>query len=164
MVLQENPLKVLFCCTGIGVFNRGIESFFRDAYDGLRTAENLDSMLLKGGNIHERNPVRFDASSQSKEKVIYCCKRTSFIARTFGRLTGRSPYAVEQWSSFPFVVKEIRSFRPHVVFTSEANLMFLLRRHRRWIGAPFKVLYSMVGPVIRRLIATILYIRSLRTI
>jgi len=38
--------RVLFSCTGIGVENRGIESFFREAYDGLK---NLINHLVEGG-------------------------------------------------------------------------------------------------------------------
>jgi glycosyltransferase involved in cell wall biosynthesis len=54
---------------------------------------------------------------------------------------------IEQWSSFPSVVAQIREFRPHVVFYSDANLGFLLFRLRRWIGVPYRLLFSNGGPV-----------------
>ena len=34
---QSDPWKVprvLFCCSGVGILNRGIETFFREAVDG----------------------------------------------------------------------------------------------------------------------------------
>ena len=33
--MARAPLRVLFCCTGVGILNRGIESFFREAFDNL---------------------------------------------------------------------------------------------------------------------------------
>jgi 1,2-diacylglycerol 3-alpha-glucosyltransferase len=138
------PVRVLFCCTGVGIFNRGIESFFREAFDGLKDTPGLDARLVKGASDNSELGTR---NSELAERVGWCLKRTGRIAPLIGKLTGRSSYAVEQWSSLPGVVREIRRFRPQVVFTSEANLMFLLRRFRRQIGVPFRVLYSNGGPV-----------------
>lgn len=127
--------RVLFTCTGVGIFNRGIETFFREAFDGLQGIENCETRLLKGRGINSE-----------KEKRGWCLPRTGVVAPLIGRGTGRSAYAVEQWTSLFSVVQEIRRFRPHLVFTSEANLMFLLRRFRRQIGVPFRVLFSNGGP------------------
>jgi glycosyltransferase involved in cell wall biosynthesis len=123
----------------VGILNRGIESFFREAFDGLKNISGLDVRLIKGAS---------DGSNcDFQERIVWCLKRTGKLALLIGRLTGRTGYAVEQWSSFPGVIREIRRFRPNVVFTSEANLMFLLRRFRRQIGVQFRVLYSNGGPV-----------------
>jgi glycosyltransferase involved in cell wall biosynthesis len=127
--------RVLFTCTGVGIFNRGIETFFREAFDGLQGIENCETRLLKGRGINSE-----------KERSAWCLPRTGVMAPLIGRGTGRSAYAVEQWTSLFSVVQEIRRFRPHLVFTSEANLMFLLRRFRRQIGVPFRVLFSNGGP------------------
>ena len=43
------PVRVLFICSGIGIMNRGIESFFQEAFHGLRNLEGLEALLLKGG-------------------------------------------------------------------------------------------------------------------
>ena len=42
------PLKIFFSCSGVGILNRGIESFFREAFDGLRGTDGLDITLYKG--------------------------------------------------------------------------------------------------------------------
>ena len=129
------PVRILYSCTGIGVENRGIESFFREAFDNLHDLPGTEARLLMGrGVAHE------------KEHIASCLHRGTTTAKLLGRLTGRSSYAVEQWTSFPSIVREIRRFRPDVVFTSEANLGFLLRRFRTQIGVPFQWLYSNGGP------------------
>ncbi len=132
------PVRVLYCCTGVGILNRGIETFFRDAFDGLKDAEGTEVMLVKGA------PDR--PTADPREKIVPCLKRTGPLAALIGKITGRSAYTVEQWSSLPAVIREIQDFRPQVVFTSEANLMFLLRRLRGVIGVPFQMLYSNGGP------------------
>ena len=30
--MASAPLRVLFCCTGVGILNRGIEPFFRSDF------------------------------------------------------------------------------------------------------------------------------------
>jgi glycosyltransferase involved in cell wall biosynthesis len=133
--MKEN-LRVLFSCTGIGVMNRGIESFFREAFDGLKDLEGVEAKLITGGPFNQQN-----------EKKVLRLSRFSPAARVIGRLTGRSSYAIEQISSFPAIVREIKKFRPDVIFSSEANLFFLLNRFRSFIGVPYKLLYSNGGPV-----------------
>lgn len=133
--MTHSPVRVLFSCSGVGYINRGIESFFREAFDGLKNTAGLEARLICGGG-----------SPSDNEQRVPMLKRTGFIAQSIGQLTGRSAYAVEQWSSFPAIVREIRRFRPNVVFTSEANLLFLLRRFRRLIGVDFRLLFSNGGP------------------
>jgi hypothetical protein len=41
----------LFSCTGTGRVNRGIESFFREAFDNLRTTAGLHLRFLKGAGM-----------------------------------------------------------------------------------------------------------------
>ena len=132
---QRRPTRVLFSCSSVGITHRGIESFFRESFDHLKGTPGLNAKLLKGGG-----------APAVDETVVKCLPKTGRLARMIGIATGRSSYAVEQWSSFPSVAREIRRFRPHVVFTSDANLSFLLRRFRRQIGAPFRVLFSNGGP------------------
>jgi glycosyltransferase involved in cell wall biosynthesis len=133
--MARPPLRVLFCCTGVGLFNRGIESFFREAFDHLHAIPGLEARLLKGGG-----------PPSEQERVVRCIPRTSALAAAIGRLARRDAYAAEQWSSFLPVVRQIRQFRPEVVFYSDANLGFLLYRFRRWIGVPYRLLFSNGGP------------------
>jgi glycosyltransferase involved in cell wall biosynthesis len=133
--LKKSISRVLFICSGIGITNRGIESFFREAFNGLRSLPDLSINLLKGTGT--------DAPG---ERVIWNIPQTSRLARFVGRLTGRSAYAVQQWSTFFPIAKFIQKYRPHVVFYSDANLGFLLYRFRKQIGVPFRLLFSNGGP------------------
>lgn len=133
---MERNLRILFCCTGVGVFNRGIESFFRDSFDGLKDAmPGMEVCLLKGAG-----------EADAREKRVWCLPRTGAPARLVGCLIRRNAYVAEQLSSFPFVAREIRRWKPDVIFYSDANLGFQLYRWRRQIGVPFKLLFSNGGP------------------
>jgi 1,2-diacylglycerol 3-alpha-glucosyltransferase len=133
--MASAPLRVLFCCTGVGILNRGIESFFREAFDHLHAAPGLEARLVKGGGP----PSEF-------ERAVPCIPRTSRLAAAIGTAVRRNAYVAEQWSSFLPVVRQIRQFRPGVVFYSDANLGFLLYWFRRWIGVPYRLLFSNGGP------------------
>jgi glycosyltransferase involved in cell wall biosynthesis len=134
---MEHNVRVLFCCTGVGIFNRGIESFFRDSFDGLKGAmPGMEVRLLKG-----------TGEPAALEKRVWCLPRTGIPARVLGGLIRRNAYVAEQLSSFPFVAREIRQWKPDVIFYSDANLGFQLYRWRQQIGVPFKLLFSNGGPV-----------------
>lgn len=129
------PTRVLFSCTGVGIFNRGIETFFREAFDGLRGLDGVETMLLKGAG-----------AATADERVAWTLPRTGRVAPLVGRLARRNGYVVEQWSSLASAVRTIRQWRPQVVFYSDANLGMLLYRFRRRIGVPFRLLFSNGGP------------------
>jgi 1,2-diacylglycerol 3-alpha-glucosyltransferase len=131
----SQSVKVLFSCSGVGIFNRGIETFFREAFDGLKGADGLDARLIKGAG-----------DPKEDEWVVSTLPRTGFLAPMLGKLTRRNGYVVEQWSSFPGLVRRIRRFRPHVVFYSDSNLGFLLYWFRQQIGVPYRLLFSNGGP------------------
>ena len=136
MTETQSPVRVLFCCTGVGIFNRGIESFFREAFDGLKNSPGLDAWLLKGAG-----------EPKEREIPVWCLPRTGRPAQWLGRLFNRSAYAAEQWSSFFPVVRQIRRLRPQVILYSDANLGFQLFFRRKWIGVPYRLLFSNGGPV-----------------
>jgi glycosyltransferase involved in cell wall biosynthesis len=132
---QRGSTRVLFSCTGVGVFNRGIESFFREAFDGIKATPGLEVWLVKGSG-----------ETRESEFPVPCLPRTGKLARLVGHVIGRNAYVAEQLTSFPFVVERIRHLRPDVVFYSDSNLGFQLFRWRRMIGVPFRLLFSNGGP------------------
>lgn len=137
MTIGKKPIRVLFCCTGVGIFNRGIESFFRESFDGLKDAmPGVECRLIKGAG-----------PSSDRERAVWCLPRTGKIAEFLGRLIRRNAYVVEQLSSFPAVVLQIRKSQPDVIFYSDSNLGFQLYRWRKWIGVPYKLLFSNGGPI-----------------
>jgi glycosyltransferase involved in cell wall biosynthesis len=115
--------------------NRGIESFFYEAFHGLKGLQDVNILLVKGYG-----------DPKSDERVAWNLPRTSRIAHTLGRIARRNACVVEQWSTFLPVARQIRRFQPHVVFYSENNLGFLLYRFRKWIDVPFRLLFSNGGP------------------
>jgi 1,2-diacylglycerol 3-alpha-glucosyltransferase len=130
------PLKIFFSCSGVGILNRGIETFFREAFDGLRGIEDLEIILYKGAGEPRPN-----------ERVLWNVPRTGRRAALLGRLIRRNSYVAEQLSTFPGMVREIRRYRPDIIFYSDSNLGFQLFRWRQQIGVPFRLLFSNGGPV-----------------
>jgi glycosyltransferase involved in cell wall biosynthesis len=129
------PLKIFFSCSGVGIIDRGIETFFREAFDGLRGTDGLDTTLYKGAGEEKQN-----------ERVLWNVPRTGRVARLLGKVVRRSPYTVEQLLTFPSMVRAIRKHRPDIIFYSDSNLAFQLFRWRKQIGIPFRLLFSNGGP------------------
>ncbi len=132
---MQRPLKVFFSCSGVGIIDRGIETFFREAFDGLRNTEDLDITLYKGAGVEKPD-----------EHVLWNVPRTGRIARFLGACIRRNAYVAEQLSSFPSMVRGIRKHQPDVIFYSDSNLGFQLFRWRAQIGVPFQLLFSNGGP------------------
>jgi 1,2-diacylglycerol 3-alpha-glucosyltransferase len=130
------PLKIFFSCSGVGIIDRGIETFFREAFDGLRGTNGLDITLFKGAG--EKKP---------DEHVLWNVPRTGLAAKLLGRCIGRNSYVAEQLSTFPSMARAIRRHRPDIIFYSDSNLGFQLFRWRKQIGVPFRLLFSNGGPV-----------------
>jgi 1,2-diacylglycerol 3-alpha-glucosyltransferase len=128
-------VKILFSCSGVGVVDRGIETFFREAFDGLRGTEGLDITLYKGAGGEKRD-----------EHVLWNVPRTGRAARFLGAAIRRDSYVAEQLSTFPSMVRAIRKHRPDIIFYSDSNLGFQLFRWRKQIGTPFRLLFSNGGP------------------
>ncbi len=132
---MNDSVRVLFSCSGVGNFNRGIESFFREVFEGLRNTDKIEARLIKGGG-----------DTKDDEWVVSTLPRTGYLGPMLGKIARRNGYVIEQWSSFPGVVRRIRRFQPQIVFYSDANLGFLLHRFRRQIGVPYRLLFSNGGP------------------
>jgi len=132
---MELPLKIFFSCSGVGILDRGIETFFREAFDGLRRTDGLDITLYKGAG-----------EEKGDEHVLWNFPRTGRLARFLSAIIRRDSYVAEQLSSFPSMVLAIRKHRPDIIFYSDSNLGFQLFRWRKQIGVPFRLLFSNGGP------------------
>ena len=133
--MARAPLRVLFCCTGVGILNRGIESFFREAFDHLHAVPGLRARLVKGGG-----------PPSELERVVRCIPRTSWLAAAIGGSLAATPMSSSSGRRSCRSCVRSGEFRPEVVFYSDANLGFLLYWFRRWIGVPFRLLFSNGGP------------------
>lgn len=130
-----NKLRVYIVCTGVGIINRGIETFARECFDGLKNIEELDITLFKGAGEEKPN-----------EKVLWNISRESNLANFLGKTLNRNGYVIEQLSSFLPFVQEIRKGKPDLIFYSDSNLGFQLYRWRQQIGVPYKLLFSNGAP------------------
>jgi len=129
------PLRIFFSCSGVGIIDRGIEVFFREAFDALRGTEGLDITLFKGAG-----------EEKSNEYVLWKVPRTGRAARFLGAAIRRNSYVAEQLSTFPSMMRAVRRHRPDIIFYSDSNLGFQLFRWRKQIGVPFRLLFSNGGP------------------
>lgn len=128
--------RVLMLCTGVGRLGRGIETFFADAFAGLKNDPGLDLTLVIGAG----------RPAEGQEKAL-SLPRTGRLAPTLGRLLGRDAYAVEQMTSIPSILAKIARLKPDVVFSSEANLAPRLQKLRGLTGVPFRIMYSNGAPM-----------------
>ncbi len=128
--------RVLFACVGAGRFNRGIETFFSEAFVG-----------LKGSTRVQIEFVKAQGPCGPQERIAWSLPRDGFAAEMLGRLVRRNGYVVEQWSAFPSMVHAVRAFRPHVIYFSDSNLGFLLYWLRPYMGVPYTLLFSNGAPL-----------------
>jgi 1,2-diacylglycerol 3-alpha-glucosyltransferase len=133
------PLKVWAICSGVGIMNRGIESFFRECFDGLHPASRAAGIQLE--LIKGKGPPATD------EHRVWCLPRTGMLANVLGKVIHRSGYVVEQLSSLPGIVRRIRRGRPHVILYSDSNMAMRLHRFRHRIGVPYRLIYSNGAPL-----------------
>lgn len=126
----------MMLCTGVGRLGRGIETFFADAFEGLKDDPNLEVTLTIGEGT----------TGPRKEKAV-SLSRTGLLAKGIGYILGRDGYAVEQVTSIPSVLAKIRRIQPHVIFSSEANLAMRLMKLRHLTGVPYRFMYSNGAPM-----------------
>src|SRR5262245_49781220 len=75
LVGEATNVRVLFTCSGVGIMNRGIETFFREAFDGLRGVAGIEARLVKGAG-----------GESPAETVVWNLPRTGRLARWLGTL------------------------------------------------------------------------------
>jgi 1,2-diacylglycerol 3-alpha-glucosyltransferase len=128
-------MKVYLVCTGVGIMNRGIETFARECFDGLKGTDGLQIELFKGAG-----------SEKSDEHVLWNLPRNSNTANFLGKCIRRNGYVVEQLTSFLPFVRHIQKGKPDIIFSSDSNLVFQLYHWRQQIGVPYRLLFSNGGP------------------
>lgn len=134
--MSNSRTRVLMLCTGVGRLGRGIETFFADAFAGLKDDPGLDVTLIIG-----------DGTPGPQQERALSLSRTGALATMLGRVSGRGGYAVEQMTSLPSVLAKIRRLKPDVVFSSEANLAMRLMTLRSLTGTPYRFMYSNGAPM-----------------
>jgi 1,2-diacylglycerol 3-alpha-glucosyltransferase len=132
---MKKHIKVYLACTGVGIINRGIETFARECFDGLHGTEGLQIELFKGAGAEKPD-----------EHLLWNLPRNGKLAPLLGNIVKRNGYVVEQLSSFLPFVDRIRKGKPDIIFYSDSNLGFQLYQWRKQIGVPYRLLFSNGGP------------------
>ena len=130
-----STIKTFFICSGLGVINRGYESFTRECFDALKTDDRIDAYLYKGGG-----------ASFDREKTLPNLPRFKFLAKLLGKLIGMEGYTVEQFtfclSLIPFLIFK----KPQVILVSDFILSTYLWHVRRFFNLKYKILFSNGAP------------------
>jgi 1,2-diacylglycerol 3-alpha-glucosyltransferase len=134
-MLNNQHIKVYLVCTGVGIMSRGIETFARECFNGLKGTEGLHIELFKGAGLESPNEHR-----------LWNLSRNSNLAYFLGKCIRRNSYVVEQLSSFLPLVPHIKKGKPDIIFYSDSNIGYQLYHWRQQIGVPYKLLFSNGGP------------------
>ncbi|MCC5632343.1 glycosyltransferase family 4 protein [Nostoc sphaeroides CHAB 2801] len=132
---MNKNIKVYLACTGVGIINRGIETFACECFYGLQSTEGLQIELFKGAGDEKLDEHR-----------LWNLPRNGNLAPFLGKFIKRNGYVVEQLSSFLPFVYHIKKGRPDIIFYSDSNLGFQLYWWRKQIGVPYRLVFSNGGP------------------
>jgi len=135
----DEPLRVLMFCTGTGIYNRGVETLFREMFDGLRAPlcdRNIDLRFLTGGG-----------PTNEYEARVWCLRRTGRLAKLLGRCVRRDAYTIEQLTFLPGLIRRIRAIKPHVVYYGDGAVARRLYAWRNRIGVPYRLAFNNGAPL-----------------
>lgn len=128
-------IKIFFVCSGLGVINRGYESFTRECFDALKVDHRLDVYLYKGGGV-----------SLKKEKTLFNLPRFKSPAKLLGKLFGKEGYTIEQFSFCLSLIPSLLFRKPQVVLVSDFILSTYLFHVRRFFNLKYKIIFSNGAP------------------
>ena len=132
---KRRPL-VFLVCSGLGRIRRGFESFTNECFNELSHADPFDIWLLQG------------RGKQSKRRrTVISLFRKSRFTRWLARITGKTPYFIEQvtfgFCALPYLLAK----KPDLIFVSDGTLANMLWHFRRLFGLKYKILFSNGGPL-----------------
>lgn len=128
-------IKIFFICSGLGVINRGYESFTRECFDALKGDNRLDSYLFKGGG-----------NSVDQEIKLFNLPRFSKIGKLIGRILGKDSYTIEQFTFCLSLIPALLSRKPDVILVSDFILSTYLWHIRKFLNLKYKILFSNGAP------------------
>lgn len=135
---SAGAVRVAIPCTGLGRQRRGFETFTREVHTALRGTTGIELEVYGGGG-----DLRAD------ERAVWNLPRASRAANAVARLTGWSPYYIEQATFFAGWLPHLMSWQPHLVYFSDLNLGNACWHWRRATGQRFRLLYCNGGPTTR---------------
>ncbi len=130
-----SKIKIFFICSGLGVINRGYESFTRECFDALKTDDRIDAYLYKGGGANAAN-----------EKALFNLPRFCTTAKLLGKLFSIEGYTIEQFTFCLSLIPHLILKKPQVVLVSDFILSTYLWHLRRFLNLKYKILFSNGAP------------------
>ena len=130
-----SKIKTFFICSGLGVINRGYESFTRECFDALKTDDRLDAYLYKGGG-----------ESIERENTLFNLPRFQAPAKWLGKLFGKESYTIEQFTFCLSLIPYLILQKPQVLLVSDFILSTYLWHVRRFLNLKYKILFSNGAP------------------
>jgi len=83
---------------------------------------------------------------RNKEITLRNIPRSSYLARLFGKILGKEPYFIEQFTFFLSLIPYIYKKRPGIIYYSDFNLGTFLWHLRRFTNFKYKLLFSNGAP------------------
>lgn len=132
--------KIFIVCSGLGMVNRGYESFARECYEALASDSSLHLTLVQGGETSIPGSI-----------TLPNLPRNHPWAKLVGRLLSfnpalRDPYTIEQLTFFVSLIPKLYQYQPDVIFLSDFILTTLLWHWRRLSKLNYKLLFSNGAP------------------
>lgn len=133
--------KVFLVCSGLGTTRRGYEIFFESLFDKVRSNEQVDAHLFKGGGARAPQQTR-----------LWNLPRRSKLAEALGNWLkvgsvslGRG-YYIEQATFFLSLIPYLLWHRPGVVYFSDKDLGNLLARWKNLSRQKYTLIFRNGGP------------------
>lgn len=133
--MDNIKLKVYFVCSGLGVVNRGYESFTRECYDAFHKDSRMEILLFKGDGINTNN-----------ERKLVNLSRVHRFTKFISKVLKIEPYTLEQITFAISLVPFLIIGKPNVILVSDFELSTYLWHFRKFTGLKYKILFSNGAP------------------
>lgn len=130
--MKKDKSTVFLVCTGLGYINRGYETFTQQCFDSLRSEDDFDLYLLKGGGKSDKKNRIF---------VVPNIPRFSFV----GKLV-KNGYRIEQLSFIIGMLPLLFIHKPKIIYYSDLTLGAFLWHLRRVTFLKYQLLLSNGAP------------------
>lgn len=134
--MKSNP-TIMILCPGAGIDRRGFEMGALHLFDLLKDEAGVDFYLVKSS-----------PAGQPRELRVRSVYRQSFLARALALVLRRSPYVIQNFSFFLFLIPTLVRRRPRTLYLADPPLYGYLLRYRRLTGASFRMIFHTGGNTI----------------
>jgi hypothetical protein len=123
-------------CTGVGVINRGYETFTVECFNQFKKVPEFDVKLIKGGG-----------ESKKDEIVIPYLPKESKLAAFIGKIRRRLPVWAQDNSFALAMIPTLLREKPDVIYYFEVFLGNALWEIRKILGLKYKLVFINGAPL-----------------